>query len=347
MAIAAYRDILQNQDRFQASEYQVRAAPLVEVIHQQCQLAPAYWAGLRQYPFLAGLLLFLYCRGFRVVVTVGHRAALVFGMLRRLLGRKDVFHVAKEFYFEEEAEVPHPGLRGALQRLRLWAYRWALADVGALVVNARAECSAYARLFHLANEQVVFLPWPSNIDQPERAREDDGTILAAGRSLRDWRTFFQAVNGLPYSFIVVASNSDLAGLTIPANVTVFTDVPRARYLELLRRARFAVIPLLHTGRSTGQATFLECLALGKPVVVSEVVGSVDYIQPECNGLLFPPGDAQTLRKQVIRLAEDAVLRDRLAEGGLKSIREHFNKTQHARELLALIDRLGEGPRGLQ
>jgi glycosyltransferase involved in cell wall biosynthesis len=339
MASSACRDILQNQDSFAAPQYRARVSPLVEVIRQRSRLAPTLWAELRKWPLLSGLLLFRHAMGFRAVVTVGHRAALVFGVLRRLLGRRQVLHVAKEFYFEEKAEVPAPGWRGLLQRLRLRAYRWALADVDALVVNAQGERPAYARLFHLSPAQVVFLPWPSNIEPCPRLHEDDGTILAAGRSLRDWRTFLQAVDGLPYRFVMVASRRDLAGLHVPGNVSLFADVPRAAYLQLLRRARFAVVPLRPSGRSTGQATFLECLALGKPVVVTETVGSVDYIEHDENGLLCPPADPAALRRQIIRLAEDPALRKRLAEGGLRSIRERFNKSAYARALLAVIDQL--------
>jgi glycosyltransferase involved in cell wall biosynthesis len=281
--------------------------------------------------------MFLAARGFRVAVTVGHRPALVFGGLRRLFGRRGVLHIAKEFFIEE-ADTPRTGWGGLLGRLKMALYRWALRDVDLMVVNARGECPAYARLFRLPPERVAFLPWPSNIDEPQWFREHDGSILAVGRSLRDWRTFFRAVDGLPHRVVVVASRADLAGLTAPANVTVLTDIPHAEYLRLVRRAMFVVLPLVATPRSTGQATFLECMACGKPVLVTEVVGSVDYIRHGENGLLCPPADPDALRREAVRLAEEPALRERLARGGLRSIRERFNKSRYARDMLELIER---------
>ncbi len=189
---SATPDILQNHDSFTVPAYRARTAPLVEVLRARW-LAPGLWTRLRRSPWASGLLMFLSSRGFRVAVTIGHRPALVFGALRRLLGRGEVLHVAKEFYIEEAADTPRRGWRGLLQRLKRAVYRWALKDVAVLVVNARAECDAYARFFDLPRGRVTFLPWPSNIDEPHWYREHDGTILAGGRSLRDWRTFFEAV----------------------------------------------------------------------------------------------------------------------------------------------------------
>ncbi|MCI0458262.1 MAG: glycosyltransferase [Gemmataceae bacterium] len=334
------RDILQNQDSFVVPAYRARTAALVEVLRARWP-APDLWARLRRSPWASGLLMFLCARGFRVAVTIGHRPALVFGALSRLLGRGNVLHIAKEFYIEEAADTPRGGWRGLLQRLKRAVYRWALKDVTVLVVNARAECDAYARFFDLPRERVLFFPWPSNIDEPRWHREHDGTIVAGGRSLRDWRTYFQAVEGLPYRFLVGTPAGELRGLTVPANVNVL-DLPRERYLERLRRALFAVVPLIATPRATGQATFLECMACGKPVIVTKVAGSVDYVRHEENGLLVPPADSLALRREIVRLAEDRALRDRLALGGLRSIREEFNRPRHARDMLELIDQLLEG-----
>jgi glycosyltransferase involved in cell wall biosynthesis len=106
-----------------------------------------------------------------------------------------------------------------------------------------------------------------------------------------------------------------------------------------------VVPLIATPRATGQATFLECMACGKPVIVTEVAGSVDYVRHEDNGLLVPAADPLALRRAIVRLAEDQALRDRLARGGLRSIREEFNRPRHARDMLELIDQLLEGGAG--
>ncbi len=46
----------------------------------------------------------------------------------------------------------------------------------------------------------------------------------------------------------------------------------------------------------------ESLMLKVPVIASAAGGIPEIIEPEINGLLFPPGDAAALRRQVRRLS---------------------------------------------
>jgi glycosyltransferase involved in cell wall biosynthesis len=67
---------------------------------------------------------------------------------------------------------------------------------------------------------------------------------------------------------------------------------------------------------------LEAMACGVPVIATGTGGSADYLRDGVNALLVPRDDPAALADAVGRLAEDAVLRARLAAGGRATAEAH-------------------------
>lgn len=278
------------------------------------------------------VLLFLRRRKHESVYTLGIRPAQAYGLLCRILGKGDKPHVVGEIFLDE----PQPN--SFRWRLKRTITRFALGRVDRFIVYSSAEAELYSRELMLARERFRFVPFHTNIQepilQPEFARGTYG--FAAGRSLRDWKTFFAAIDGIDYEFVVVADGQSVRGLPRPANVRLHCDVPRSRYLELMQAARFVVVPLHVSGRSAGQVVLLEGGALGKPIIASEVDGVRDYISSEINGLLVPPGDAGALRAAIHRFIADDPLCLRLATAGFERVLEHHTFASFVRNCLEII-----------
>lgn len=251
-------------------------------------------------------------RQFDVVYTVGIREAQMYGLLSAILGSGGKPHVASEILLDE---IRPESLAWRLKRV---VRRFALRKVRRLLVFSSGEREIYARELGLPPERVLFVPFHTNILEPA-ALPAGSYGFAAGRSLRDYKTFFSAVENLPQRFVVVADRGSVAGLAKPANVELHCDVPRKQYLELLEGAQFVVVPLKAEYRSTGQVVVLEAASLGRPVIASNVVGVRDYITDGVDGLLVPPGDPEALRTAIARLTDDPALSARLAEKALARV----------------------------
>ena len=222
-----------------------------------------------------------------------------------------------------------------------YLYRYAFASLDTLVVNATGEIEPYARSIGQPTAKVRFIPWPSNIDEPRLIERSGGYLFAAGSSLRDWTTFFEAVADLGLPSVVVASAKDMRGQKVPENVDLHLDIPYERYKALLKDARVVVVPLLKTQRSTGQSCFLEAMSYGKPVITASVVGTVDYIAEGLNGLYYRPGDCASLKEAISRLMGDEDLRRTISINGLVSIEKTFNSEAYVGALFRIMEQLSE------
>lgn len=67
---------------------------------------------------------------------------------------------------------------------------------------------------------------------------------------------------------------------------------------------------------------LEAMAMGKPLVASDIGGHRELIQEEKTGLLFKPGDVSSLVEKLDRLLDDAGLRSTLAMQGKEWVRQN-------------------------
>lgn len=91
---------------------------------------------------------------------------------------------------------------------------------------------------------------------------------------------------------------------------------------------------------------LEALAARRAVVASRTGGIPEIITNDESGLLVPPNDADALAEALTRLASDAALRRRLADGGRARVETEFTIEQTARRYEALYGELVERDRSV-
>ena len=80
----------------------------------------------------------------------------------------------------------------------------------------------------------------------------------------------------------------------------------------------------------------EALAVGCPVVATQVGGICELVSSEVHGLLVPPGRPEPLAAGVVKLISDPSLRERLTEHGKRRVWRHFGVTSHTRRFQAAL-----------
>ena len=176
------------------------------------------------------------------------------------------------------------------------------------------SCSSYLLNF-VAPEQLKYFAEETN--QQENGEIDQrmaDKIIAAGSNNRDYAALCQAAEDLPEEVHVIC---DLVRFkqTSPENVFWHNFVPVRRYIRILRRAKFVVVPMISTELSGGENTTTFAMALGKAVIATRVEATEDFMQDGVNGILVPPSDPAVLHNAMKKLLDNPELAHQIGESG--------------------------------
>lgn len=264
--------------------------------------------------FLKALKMLILRADYDAVVTSGLRSGQVFGFLRALLRIRRPVHIHLELMLDDEKHSLLWKLKRAFQRA-------AFGSIDLLITSALGEIDIYSERLGIPRERFQFVLFHTNVVNPGLVGQERGYAFSAGRTGRDYELLAKAVRELDLQ-LVVLGDASLNYLEFPRGTQVLVEQPYERYLDLLHGCDFVIVPLNEINSSRGQVVILEAMAMGKPVIATETVGTVDYVESGENGLLVPPGDAAALASGIQRLSQDAELRAYLSKRGLESVERH-------------------------
>jgi glycosyltransferase involved in cell wall biosynthesis len=171
-------------------------------------------------------------------------------------------------------------------------------------VQARSDITFYSGLFGVSGSTFAYVPISAHVSESSYVGPiADGYVFSAGRSGRDYTTLLEALHGMSVPCVIVGSVHDgiLASVSTDSGTTVYLDIPRERYLELLGGACIVVVPLdAEQQLSAGQVVALEAMALGKPLIVTDMPYVTDYVHSKYS-VLVPPKDSAALSAAIADL----------------------------------------------
>lgn len=77
---------------------------------------------------------------------------------------------------------------------------------------------------------------------------------------------------------------------------------------------------------------IEAMAVGLPVIVTDVGGCPEAIEENISGFVVPPGDSDKLAEKVILLKQEPNLRERFGKAAQKRVREKFCIQEHVKQI---------------
>ena len=210
-------------------------------------------------------------------------------------------------------------------RLVVSARRKLFAKVDLFISYAR-NTKGIEEIYRIPASRFLYVPFKVNDWDTLRALEtgDDGYIVVAGQTRRDFDSFRRAVEGLSIPVRIVAPaqstlsqhGSVLSDEGWPEHVTFVRNAqtPEA-FLPQLARARVVVLPILEKNITpSGIGVCLVAMALGKCVVVSS--GPVaDGLVDSGEAIVVPAGDWVALRDAITDACTDSELRTVTAQKG--------------------------------
>ncbi len=203
--------------------------------------------------------------------------------------------------------------------------------------------AARTRTLPYGVDVAAFSPGPATTEMRERlgARPEELLVLAFGRLVekKGFRHLIEAAASVPGVRVAIAGQGDLRGeLEALARDTrapvVFAGVlEREDMASALGTADVAVVPSVvdRAGNVDGLPNaLLEAMAAGRAVVASRVAGIPDVVADGENGLLVPTRDVPALAAALVRLRDDAALRERLGRSARSTVTEALSWDAAAR-----------------
>lgn len=282
-------------------------------------------------PLLQVLKILKCMRHYDCIITGNVRTAQLLSAIKAVFHIRTPKHIVLELMLDEEQE-------GVFWKIKSTLQKSVFSSVDTIFVSATSEIDTYAKRLEKPRSSIKFLPFHTNILEPEILK-GDGYILSAGRTGRDYQILANAVENLDVNVVVISDKRSVEGVRFPSNVTVFLDVPYSQYMDILRRCRFVILPLKRLVKSTGQVVFLEAMAIGKPVIATETVGTKDYIRSGIDGILVPPEDPEALKAAMETLLTDPLLEKAISLNAFESVKSRYTLEHYCSAILREAEEL--------
>ena len=206
-------------------------------------------------------------------------------------------------------------------------------------------------VIHCGVDLDEFAPSPLPEDSP-------ALVLSVGRltPMKGFDTLLEACHRLrgrvPFRCAIVGSGPELASLRerrralrLEDLVEIHTSVPHAQLIELYRRCRLYVQPCRRAadGQQDGiPATIMEAMAVGRPVVATQLSGIPELVGDGREGLLVAPEDAEGLANAVAALLTDAGRAGRMGSAARRKVQDEFDAAVNARRVGDLFRQIPAG-----
>jgi PEP-CTERM/exosortase A-associated glycosyltransferase len=190
------------------------------------------------------------------------------------------------------------------------------------------------KLFHVPNgvNTTRFVPAPKDADIAQGLRLSDRFVFGFFGSLYHYEGvswMLRAASDLwkrnpTLAFLIIGSGEDRAGIeravrdsSATGYVHIIDHVPHEQIARYYSCVDVVVCPRrsLRLTELVTPLKPLEAMALGKPVLASDIGGIRELVEHGVTGLLFQPGDETDFCRQAEKLISSPALRERLSEQG--------------------------------
>jgi glycosyltransferase involved in cell wall biosynthesis len=182
------------------------------------------------------------------------------------------------------------------------------------------ERDIYFKEFGIKPDKMAFWPiTPAGYLLEKEACPRGDYILSYGNSDRDYDSLINAVHDIPFQTLIL-SKSYRPSRMLPPHVHLIRDKPWSELQTMIASAWFVVIPLRSFWIAAGQLTMLETMALGRPLIVTSNMATIEYATDRETALFFDAGDVAKLKENIQFLLSHSQVAEEMGSQARNSIR---------------------------
>jgi len=234
---------------------------------------------------------------------------------------------------------------GRDNRAEISLIKFIARSLAGVIYHATIQKEYYERNLPFLLEKSRFIPFGADTEffQPLDIGRDD-YVLSVGYTKRDYRTLLKAWKEiLPRStklkIIGINDSQKLGVRKLPSQTELFGIVPITKLKNVVAKSRFVVLPLPYYRYAYGQMTLLQCMSMGKAVVVTKTPSTVDYIADGENALFVAPYDVDDMRRKIEFLLANPLVVETLGKEARNRVSQRFNEKIMARDIYKFINEI--------
>lgn len=260
-----------------------------------------------------------------MIVSHSYNSGFVFSLMRSLFSERLPPHVVIDI------GCLNGGRRG---RLNMAVLRFALRSVSGLVYHSSVNESFYSECVPGMKRKLV--PYGEDLDffKPLERPSAGDYALSIGYHKRDYGTLVEAWKKIDFPLRIIGNPGvDTAGLS---RIRPMAGMSILELRDQIHDSRFVVLPVEESPYSVGQMTFAQCMAMGKPIVVTDVPGLADYAVDGLNCLKVGPRMPGDIVEKVGRIINDSGLAKSLSSNARKYAVEQLSEARMARGIYEFL-----------
>jgi glycosyltransferase involved in cell wall biosynthesis len=166
-------------------------------------------------------------------------------------------------------------------------------------------------------------------------------IASVGLEYRDYRTLAAATFDLDVDVRISGFSKDIAAMAQSFPEVMPRNMDRRFYswpdlTQLYRNADIVVVSLFPSDGTSGVTTLLEAMACRRPVIATQTIGLVDYLDEPGTVTTVPVGDVERLRSEIQTLLADRAAADRQAEAGYQRVQRDHRPEPYIDTLMSIL-----------
>ncbi len=206
-----------------------------------------------------------------------------------------------------------------------------------IIVYSKYEKEYYERLFQVSAGKIFYCRLGlEDLTKGIPKAKQEGYILSAGRSNRDYAFLFNTLKGEKYKLKVVC---DCIEEETEDNITVYKNTYYEDFFKLLANCFCVVITLKNSNISSGQLVILQAKQFGKPVIITESLAITDYIVDGVDGFIIKKQKKELLNK-IQLLLDDHQLYKRMCHASRKSYEDKFSMNALGKQIVKYLKETG-------
>jgi glycosyltransferase involved in cell wall biosynthesis len=260
-----------------------------------------------------------------VIISHSYNSGFVFSLLRSLFNINYPPHIL----------IDIGCLNGGKDnKFQIKIIKFALKSISGVIYHSTVNKKFYSEHFSSLNSTFI----PFGVDPEYFSPLDDiprnDYALSIGYAKRDYGTLLTAWKDIDFPLKIIGVNkSTITDLNI-SNVEFVPKVTINVLKEYIHHAKFVVLPILNEKYSVGQMTFLQSMAMKKPVIIGLVPGILDYIDNNC--LTYKYGNVEDLTEKIKIILSDTDLAICVSDNARSSIIDKYNERDMAQSIFKYL-----------